>query len=420
MKKEQLILTILGSSGGAARAFLSLLNHAVKDIHNPLYSQLQNCSIHLIDIKQKPQSYFKDTYPALYDSFTFHVFDLSDNTLFRNHLQKTGTNLVIDASLADAVEMLTCCNEFGVHYINTALQSPKIDANEHIKRFSLLERQNFFEEHKPTFTQMTGIICSGMNPGVVQWMAIKLMKQNPTEIPLACFIVEHDTTFYHDPTLIKEKTVYSTWSPAGFLEEGILNYPLFMKHQTPILLCNTAYEQEFKVTLGDKQFFGCLMGHEEVINLGKLYDMEVGFLYRINDYMTQLIHDNQHNVDELWSWNHHVLNPETGQLIGEDLIGVLLVYKDKEVYMYNTTATQHVYTQYGTNATYFQVACGVYGALASLLLDDLPLGCYFVDELLLNTDSKYDQYLSYYMKDFVIGENHTTDGLLFDRMKKIE
>lgn len=28
MEKEQLIFTILGSSGGAARAFLSLLNHA--------------------------------------------------------------------------------------------------------------------------------------------------------------------------------------------------------------------------------------------------------------------------------------------------------------------------------------------------------------------------------------------------------
>lgn len=172
MEKEHLILTILGSSGGAARAFLSLLNHAVKDIHNPLYSQLQNCSIHLIDIKQKPQSYFKSMYPALYESFTFHMFDLSDHTLFRNHLQETETSIVIDASLADAVEMLTFCNEAGVHYINTALQLPAIDANEHIKRFSLLERQNFFEDHRHAFTNMTGIICSGMNPGVVQWIAL--------------------------------------------------------------------------------------------------------------------------------------------------------------------------------------------------------------------------------------------------------
>lgn len=81
-------------------------------------------------MKQKPQSYFKNMYPALYESFTFHVFDLRNHTLFRNHLQTSKTSLVIDASLADAVEMLTCCNKANVHYINTALQSPAIDAND--------------------------------------------------------------------------------------------------------------------------------------------------------------------------------------------------------------------------------------------------------------------------------------------------
>jgi hypothetical protein len=64
------------------------------------------------------------------------------------------------------------------------------------------------------------------------------------------------------------------------------------------------------------------------------------------------------------------------------------------------------------------VACGVYGGVAALLLDDIPNGVYFVDELLLQTDTGYGKYLSYYMKDFVTGENHHSDGPLLDRMKK--
>jgi hypothetical protein len=54
------------------------------------------------------------------------------------------------------------------------------------------------------------------------------------------------------------------------------------------------------------------------------------------------------------------------------------------------------------------------------MLDSLPTGCYAVDELLRHTSSRYGQYVSYYMKDFVLGENPSTDGLLFDRMKRME
>ena len=57
--------------------------------------------------------------------------------------------------------------------------------------------------------------------------------------------------------------------------------------------------------------------------------------------------------------------------------------------------------------------------LASLLLDELPLGIYYVDELLLNTESKYGEYLTYHMKDFVIGKNKDSDGFLHQRIKWI-
>ena len=79
-----------------------------------------------------------------------------------------------------------------------------------------------------------------------------------------------------------------------------------------------------------------------------------------------------------------------------------------------------IYPKYKTSATYFQVACGIYAGTASLILDNIPLGVYYVDELLINKQSDYGKYLNYYMKDFNYGENNSTDGLLHQRMKRIE
>ncbi|MFJ7511061.1 hypothetical protein ACIQW7_16535 [Peribacillus simplex] len=42
-----------------------------------------------------------------------------------------------------------------------------------------------------------------------------------------------------------------------------------------------------------------------------------------------------------------------------------------------------------------------------------------MDELLLNTNNHYGQYLAFYMTSFVIGENNHSDGPLLYRMKKV-
>jgi hypothetical protein len=89
-------------------------------------------------------------------------------------------------------------------------------------------------------------------------------------------------------------------------------------------------------------------------------------------------------------------------------------------YIYNVLDNERIFAQYKTNATYFQVACGIYASLSVLLLDQIPNGVYYVDELLLNTNNQFGQYLTHYMTDFVIGENTKTDGLLLDRMREFQ
>jgi saccharopine dehydrogenase-like NADP-dependent oxidoreductase len=418
MIKNETVLTILGSAGGVAKSILSIINKSVVDQQDPIHSKLKTCKIHLIDHEQKDLTFYYHLFPNLKDKLVTHQFDLKDTITLLDHLKSSKTSLVIDVSWADTVEMLDCCNQLGIAYVNSALENTFVDDNEDLYQgFPLIERLRYFEKYKDQFINTTAIVCSGMNPGVVQWMAIKLLAENPDEQPLACYIVEHDTSFYKDKTRAKRNVIYTTWSPECFLDEAISSYPMFMSHRTPLFLYENVYDLEFSITLGSKKFAGCLMPHEEVYTLCKRFDFESGFIYKVNDYTTKLIRENLDDTDKIWDFEMKVLDPLDSPLDGEDLIGVLLVYPDKEKYLYNVLDNESIFADYKTNATYFQVACGIYASLSVLLNDSIPKGVYYVDELLLETNTNFEKYLTHYMTNFIIGENKQSEGLLLQRMK---
>lgn len=414
------IISILGSGGGVAKSVLSILNRASEDRNDPINSFINSSKLHLIDLKQKDIKYYKERFPNLKDKISLYQFDVNNLKKLKAHLKETNTSIVLDISFGDTVDMLKCCNALGIIYINSALESVSVDENEAFVGFPLQERYKIFESHRDEFQNTSAIVCSGMNPGVVQWMAIDLMKKYPNKQPKACYIVENDTSFFEDEKLADKNTIYTTWYPEGFLDEAINSYPTFMKKHNSLFLYNEVYELEFKVTLGENQFYGCLMPHEEAITLGKMFDMETGFIYKINDHTTNLIKSNLNNIYDLWKKPMKVLDPEVAPLKGEDSVGILLVFEDSEAYMYNPLNNKDTYKKYKTNATYLQVAAGVYGALATILLDDIPQGIYYVDELLVNTNNNYGKYLSYHLEKFIIGENNHSDGDLLNRMRKVK
>jgi homospermidine synthase len=419
MKEQQMVITLLGSAGGVAKSVLSLLNRTIIDQKDPIHHIMINSKIHLIDLKQQTSEYYQSLFPHLFQYLSLQQFDVKDKPKLLHHLKYSNTKILIDVSWADTVEMLECCDQLGIKYVNSALENTFIDDHEEqFVGFPLIERIRYFEEHKDKFSHSTAIVCSGMNPGVVQWMALELLKENPDDTPLGCYIVEHDNSFFKDKKNAKNNVIYTTWSPECFLDEAILCYPMFMKQHTPLFLYENVYDIEFKVTLGDKKFFGCLMPHEEVYTLGKWFNMETGFLYKVNDHTTTIIRKNLSDVDVLWDFDMKVLDPLDSPLIGEDLVGVLVVYPDKERYMYNVLRNENIFSEFKTNATYFQVACGIYAAFSVLLLDSIPKGVYYVDDLLMNTTNRYGQFLTYYMKDFVKGENTRSEGLLLNRMRE--
>lgn len=142
--------------------------------------------------------YYHQLFPNLKDKIIAVQFDLNDLDQFSEHLRSTSTKLVIDVSWVDTIEMVECCNKLGVHYINSALEYTAVDLDESLYGFPLTERYTRFEKKKDAFTNTRAIIGSGMNPGVVQWMAIKLLKEYTSDPPLACYIFEHDSSFYKD------------------------------------------------------------------------------------------------------------------------------------------------------------------------------------------------------------------------------
>ncbi|NLY79490.1 MAG: S-adenosylmethionine decarboxylase related protein [Lysinibacillus sp.] len=412
-------ITLLGSMGGVAKSILSILNYSVIDEKDPIHSTIKNSKLYLIDVKQGNLDYYEQLCPNLTNNISLLQLNVNDVNKLMDHLRSTNTQLMIDVSNANTIAMLQCCNELGIRYINTALENNEVYTDKTLHGFSLTTEYQQLKEFRDTITNTKAILFSGMNPGIVQWMAINLLNNHSDKQPLACYIVEHDTSFYKDQQLIQPNTIYTTWSVKGFLDETILAYPLFVRNHLPHYIYDDVYATEYKVTLGDKEFCGYLVPHEEVLTLGEIYDFEVGFIYRINEYTTQIIQNNSENANELLKWNQKIIDPADGEVVGEDLIGVLLVFDDKEVYMYNSMNNSEIFEKYKTNGTYFQVGCGVYAGLASLLLDNLPLGAHYVDELVANSQSNYGKYLSYYMKDFVYGENQSSDGLLHNRMKKL-
>ncbi|MFC0216607.1 S-adenosylmethionine decarboxylase related protein [Paenibacillus chartarius] len=418
MASKKTVITILGSGGGVAKAVLAILNKSAADVNDPIHSKIKHAIIHLIDIKQKKLAYYRKYCPNLAGKLVLHEFDLMRGNLFMHHLRRTRTRLVIDVSWADTNKMLRCCNRLGVRYVNSALENTRVDEDEDLEGFTLIERYERFEPVRKACTNTTAIVCSGMNPGVVQWMALTLMKARPNKKPIGLYIVEHDNTFYANKAKARKDTLYTTWSVECFLDEAILSYPMLVRNKTPLFLYDDVYAKEYKVTLGNKRFYGCLMPHEESITLGKMLGVEVGFLYKINDHTTKLIRDNLSDVDDLWDWRQKVLDPADAALTGRDLVGVLLVYDDIETYMYNAMSNKTTYAKYKTNATYLQVACGIYGAVSSILLDRLPKGVFYVDSLLKKTKSNYGKYVSYHMKHFVLGYNDRAEGLLHHRARR--
>jgi hypothetical protein len=58
----------------------------------------------------------------------------------------------------------------------------------------------------------------------------------------------------------------------------------------------------------------------------------------------------------------------------------------------------------------------VYAAAAVILLDGIAPGVHWVHDLTEADDSRYGDYVTYYLREYVTGMNEQSDGLLLARL----
>lgn len=83
--------------------------------------------------------------------------------------------------------------------------------------------------------------------------------------------------------------------------------------------------------------------------------------------------------------------------MGEDNIGLILDYKNRQIYYFNSISNSSIKN---TNATLRQVIVGVYSALFTLLYDSLKSGVYFPEDL-YRTFYKYCLFKNMDVQEFI-------------------
>ncbi len=381
MKKPNLM--ILGASGGLANAVLHALAH-----HRSFFNKLI-----LLDKNKKVITNPYLDHQNLNYKFIHRELKFSEGKYHYLALLKTHRiDIVLDLTDAESMPLIEATNQAGVDYINTAI-------NDEVKTDSELLQEIFSTRKK--WNKARHILCSGMNPGNVNmWVRHGIEKFGlPQEV----------IHFEYDTSMNRKGKALVTWSIHEFLVEDVrdpggvalgrnkvkLLYPNALAHQVdmkPILSPILKLEKYPK---------GCLVLHEENMSIGYKYDIPSKFIYAVHPKTMETlmkIYQKEKNV--------HQKDLQKGDnlattLDGSDNIGVLLKYKNKKVYYFNSIANTSVI---GTNATYTQVTVGVFAALFVLLFDKLKKGTYFVEDL-YHTHYKYYLFDNMRVQEFVFNNN---------------
>jgi saccharopine dehydrogenase-like NADP-dependent oxidoreductase len=367
-KKKNLLL--MGASGGVSQAFLRYLSH-----HHDLLEKLF--------LWDKSDAIKTDAYidhQALNYTFIHGELKLPEQEEeYITFLKKNKIDIVIDLTDMDSIPILEASNKAGVSYINTAMNDEEKYAYELV--FDIYPR-------KEKLNKAAHILCSGMNPGVVNmWARHGIEKFG---IPKEIIHFEYDTS-----TISLGWKAMMTWSLKEFLVECVRDPSgkMIGRDQVEKLEPNALkHRVDMRNILAPVMTFdeyprGFTVMHEENVSLAQRYNVPSKFIYAFNmKTMEELVslYDEQQNVfkkDLIHGDN--VRHP----LDGADNIGVLLKYEGKRVYYFNSAPNN---SAIGTNGTYTQVVVGVYAALFVLLFDNLKYGAYFVEDLY---DTHYRHYL---------------------------
>lgn len=363
-------LLVLGSSGGVSNAFLRYLIH-----HRDYFNKLI-----LLDRNERVKSDIYLDHKGLDYTFIHKEIKLpEEEEAYLRILHEHRIDIVLDLTDMNSIPALEATNKAGVSYINTAMCDTKRIVSELV---------HDVYARKDTFNKAVHILCTGMNPGVVNmWVRFGIEKFG---VPTQITHFEYDTSTEAQrwksmmTWSLKEYVIESVRDPSGIVEgrdKVKLLYPNALSHRVPMrhllapIMDLPQYPNGFQVM------------HEENLSIGQRYNVPSQFIYAV-DMNTMEFLINKYETTNHITVEDLVLGNNTSQILdGADNIGVILDYPDKNVYYFNSSPNV---SAIGTNGTYTQVVVGVFSALCVLLFDRLPKKAYFVEDLF---DSHYRYFL---------------------------
>jgi len=362
-------LLIIGASGAVANAFLLRL---VK------YRKLFNKLV-LVD-KNNKLLFNKNIEHNVLDYTFIHkkiVLPKREREYF-NILKKYSIDIVIDLTDDDTLPFIISTNKFGISIINTAMDETMR---------SLEEIMIDFYDIKDNLINAPHILCSGMNPGVVNmWAEYGIRKYGEPDQ-----IIEFE---YDNSNALDIWKPIVTWSKKQFIEE-MINGPAgvmygrdepfeFSKNSLFIELKLGKFLKNVNVQAPNSK--GFLTSHEECFSLAQKYDIPTKYLYGLHEntmkYLKKVYIKNGKitKKDILFGDNQKI------PMKGADNIGLILRYNNKDIIYFNSISNDNATR---TNATLIQVTVGVYAALFTLLDDDIYPGAHFVEDLFHTNYKKY-------------------------------
>jgi hypothetical protein len=383
MKKPNLL--VMGASGGVANAILQKFFP-----HRNLFNKL----ILLDKRKNLLNNRYIDHKKLDYIFIHKKIILPEREKEYLNLLKKYRIDIVLDITDIDSIPAIEATNKAGIPYINTAMNDKKRDV------YSITSE---ILSKKSGLDNASHIICAGMNPGIVNlWARHGIEKFS---------VPEEIVHFEYDSSSVAAKwEPMVTWCLNEFLTETVTDPSGIMLGRDKLkkLLPNGLKNRRplrpilSPIMKLDKYPYGFTVLHEENITISRKYNVPSKFIYAINmktmEKIMRIYKEKKKITEEDLS---HGDNSEK-ILTGSDSIGVMLDYKDKKVYYFNSMPNEAVM---GTNATYTQVIMGVFSALFTLMFDNIGKGVHFPEDL-------YESYFRNYVFD-----NLRTQEFVFKKRK---
>lgn len=353
-------LLIVGASGSVARAFLRRLGG--RRAH---FGRLV-----LLDRNDRVrEDRFLEHHRLDYQFIRRRLRLPQDTAAYLRLLHQHRIDIVLDVTDMDTLPIMAATDGAGVSYVCTSLNDESRTVAEIVASLDSGRERKWRAPH---------ILCSGMNPGVVNiWVWHGVHRYG---VPQEIVHFEYDTSRPANGWL-----PLITWSRREFLTEAVWDCTGQVEDGKPVLFRTNALQnrQDMRAILEpvlpmDSYPRGCLVLHEENITLGQRLGVSSKFIYAIDPRTMAYLARQWRKRGDLQIADLEIGDNTSIPLEGEDTVGVCLEYPRQRVYYLHSLPNAAVP---GANATCAQVAVGVFAALFTLLSERLAPRAYFVTDL---------------------------------------